>query len=257
LICKRLVIAKEYRSDATLGHTRLKIFHIFDSRFPIYLYMPIPKVIHQTFRSHKLPLLTKWHIWRMKRRNPTYDYKFYDDEAVNRFIKDEFDKEIYELFKRIQIGAAKADFFRYAILYKKGGIYLDIDSLFINPINDIVQPEDHVIISLASHKNNYVQWALFSEPGHPFFKRTLDLVIQNLKNNTYPSDVHKMTGPTVFTNAINDCLKESSQAKHRIMGVDYDNKLKFSYRLSKFFLYGISRKSHWKNKAQSEQVLSN
>jgi len=217
--------------------------------------MSIPKIIYQTYKTHKLPAITRWHIRRMKKRNPSYEYRFYDDPMVDGYIKDEFEPEIYDLFKRINIGAAKADFFRYAILYKKGGIYLDIDSLFLKKLDEIILPNDSAIISLGSHKKNYIQWSLFFEAGHPFLKKTIELMVDNLQNNKYPYDVHRMTGPTVYSEAIRQCLEESPNITYRQIGVDYDKKLKFSYRMSKFFLYGVSRKNHWKSLSKIEPVL--
>ena len=118
--------------------------------------MRIPKVIYQTFKTSKVPLITKWHIWRMKKRNPEYAYQFYDDAMIEDFIQNSFEKDVFELYKKINIGAAKADFFRYAILYKKGGVYLDIDSMFLTKIDEIITPEDSAVISLETHGVNYV-----------------------------------------------------------------------------------------------------
>ena len=218
--------------------------------------MSIPKLIHQTFKTKKLPLLTKWHIWRMKTRNPSYQYHFYDDSMISDFIKKEFEPEIFDLYKKIRIGAAKADFFRYAILLKRGGFYLDIDSLVIKKLDEIILPDDKAIISLGSHKKNYVQWALFFESGHPFIVKTFELMIDNIRENKYPYDVHRMTGPTVYSEAIEICLKENPNISHRQLDVDFDKKLKFSYNMSKFFLYGISRKNHWKTLADVTPVLN-
>jgi len=81
--------------------------------------MAVPKQIFQTFKSKKLPWITKLHIWNMKRKNPEYCYFFYDDNDIQKFITNEFPPEYIESYNKLTIGAAKADFFRYAILYKK------------------------------------------------------------------------------------------------------------------------------------------
>ena len=216
--------------------------------------MRIPKVIYQTFKTSKVPLVTKWHIWRMKKRNPEYAYQFYDDAMIEDFIQNSFEKDVFELYKKINLGAAKADFFRYAILYKKGGVYLDIDSMFLTKIDEIITPEDSAVISLETHGVNYVQWALFFEAGHPFLKETLTQIIENIKTNKYPKDVYRMTGPEVFTKAIKKC-KEAAAVHYREIGADYDKKAKFSYPMSKFFLYGFSRKTHWRNQSKTKNVL--
>jgi mannosyltransferase OCH1-like enzyme len=71
----------------------------------------------------------------MRRRNSGYDYQFYDDERVDEFIRQEYGGDVLSLYRRINIGAAKADLFRYAVLYKSGGIYWDIDSLLVDKLD--------------------------------------------------------------------------------------------------------------------------
>ena len=65
--------------------------------------MPIPKVIHQTYKTTKLPLIFRWHIRRLKKKNPNYAYRFYDDDDVASFIREEYGEEIFNLYKRINI----------------------------------------------------------------------------------------------------------------------------------------------------------
>lgn len=80
--------------------------------------MSIPKVIYQTYKN-KIPWYTHFYIWRFRRKNKDFGYEFYNDAKIDIFIKDNFPSEVYNAYSRLQIGAAKADFFRYAILYKK------------------------------------------------------------------------------------------------------------------------------------------
>jgi mannosyltransferase OCH1-like enzyme len=191
----------------------------------------------------------------MRKKNPAYDYQFYDDARIENFLKEEFEPEIYDIYKKINIGAAKADFFRYAILYKKGGVYLDIDSLFFKKLDDIILPDDHAIITLEGNLELYAQFALFFEAGHPFLKKTIEMAVENLKANKYPHNVHKMTGPTVFTSAVRECISENHAIQYRQMGVDYNGLVKFSYPMSKTFLYGFSRKNHWKKQMKTKSIL--
>ena len=168
--------------------------------------MAIPKQIFQIFKSEKLPWLTRMHIKRMLRRNREYTYHFYDDERIEKFLLEEFPREYYVAYKSLTVGAAKADFFRYAILYKKGGIYLDIDCKLISRFRDFVKDSDEAIISIENNGNLYTQWALIFDVGHPFLKRTLELCLINIFEHRYPHDVHQTTGPTVFTHAIKEVL---------------------------------------------------
>jgi len=217
--------------------------------------MSIPKFIYQTYKTKNLPWLIWWHINKLKKRNPTYTYQFFDDDMVDVFIRENFDDETNNLFKKINIGAAKADFFRYAILYKKGGVYLDIDSLILKRLDTFILPTDNAIIAKENNGNVYVQWGLIFEVGHPFLKKTLDIIIDNLKENKYPYDVHKMTGPSAFTEGILSCLNENKNIDYRELGTDYDGMLKFSYPMSKLALYGFSKRNHWKKQVSQKPVL--
>ena len=215
--------------------------------------MAIPKIIHQTFKSKELPLITRWHIARFKKKNPEYTYEFYDDQRIEEFITEAYDEETLKLYKRLNIGAAKADFFRYAILFKKGGVYLDIDSSIKGRLSDFILPDDSAIISTEKNPEVFVQWALIYEAGHPFLSKTIALVMENIKHNKHPHDVHRMTGPTVYSDAIKKCIEEDPDIKYRHLGTDYNGHLKFKYPLSKLSLYGNGE--HWKKQQLTQAVL--
>lgn len=215
--------------------------------------MSIPKIIYQTFRTADLPLVTQWHISRLKKKNPEYQYEFYDDQRIENFIASAYSNEVLSLYQKIDIGAAKADFFRYAILYKRGGIYLDIDSLAIAPFKSFIKESDEALIAMETHPSICVQWAMVFAAGHPFLKKAMDLMLDNLRCNRYPNDVHSMTGPTVFTAAINACLKTDHTIPYRLMGIDYQGCFKFHYPMSKFFLY--RGEQHWKKAQLNRTVL--
>lgn len=204
--------------------------------------MAIPKIIYQTYKTAKLPFTIRRQIARMKKLNPQYGYEFYDDKRVEDFIAKEFDKEILSIYKRINIGAAKADFFRYAILYKKGGVYVDIDSTIVKNLDGMIRPDDHAVIT-RERNPYYVQWALIYEAGHPFLARTIDKMLNNLRSNKYPYDVHKMTGPTVYTEAIDECLSENKEIQYRLFGVDYNGYLQFKFPFHKLIYLN---KKHWR-----------
>ncbi|WP_282636441.1 glycosyltransferase family 32 protein [Sphingobacterium thalpophilum] len=208
--------------------------------------MAIPKVIYQTFKTQQIPWLTKLYIKSFRRKNKGYSYEFYDDRRVDEFIRDSFDEEVYKAYSKLQIGAAKADFFRYAILYKKGGIYLDLDSDILVNLDKHLKDEDYAVITREkNHQNLFAQWALIFEKEHPFLERTIEYIVENIQQNKFPHDVHGMTGPTVYTRAINDVIAENPAVSYRIVPDDYRGIMKFKYKLGKLLIYG-DRSQHWK-----------
>ncbi|MBK0384504.1 glycosyl transferase [Pedobacter sp. SD-b] len=217
--------------------------------------MAIPKVIYQTFKNKDLPFITRWHIKKFLKNNPEYNYEFYDDARIEEFFKDNFDEEWFKAYHKLNIGAAKADFFRYAILYKKGGIYVDIDSGIKGKLKEFIKENDDAIISREGNEGLYVQWALVFAAGHPFLEKALSIVKENIDKNLYPHDVHRMTGPTAFTEAVNFCIESDEKISYRILGVDYEGHLLFKYKLGKFFLY--KEGDHWKKQQLTKPVLKN
>jgi len=208
--------------------------------------MAIPKVIYQTFKTNTIPWLTKLYIKRFRRKNKGYKYEFYDDQRVDAFIKDSFNEEIYKAYSRLQIGAAKADFFRYAVLYIYGGVYLDLDSDILVNLDKYLQEDDQAVITREkNHQNLFAQWALVFEKGHPFLERTIKYIVENIQQNNYLHDVHGMTGPTVYTRAVNDVIQEHPTVSYRIVPDDYKGIMKFKYKLGKLLIYG-DRSQHWK-----------
>ncbi|HET8572693.1 MAG TPA: glycosyltransferase [Edaphocola sp.] len=217
--------------------------------------MPIPKQIFQTFRSRQLPWITMYHIARLKRLNPEYAYHFYDDEMILEFLENEFPSEYLRAYNRLTIGAGKADFFRYAVLYKKGGVYLDLDVKVVKPFREFVLDSDQAIISNEIDKRLFVQWAMFFVPGHPFLEKTLENIIINIQERRYPNNIHATTGPVPFSDAIRGCLGSEPHTPYRLMGVYYNGVMKEKYKLAKIAIYK-HKKNHWKKLQLRQEVVS-
>jgi hypothetical protein len=62
-----------------------------------------------------------------KELNPGYKLKFFDNEQIVDFLTKEYNSTYVDFFNSMLFGRYKADFFRYCYLWKKGGVYADID----------------------------------------------------------------------------------------------------------------------------------
>jgi mannosyltransferase OCH1-like enzyme len=213
--------------------------------------MAIPKVIYQTYKNENVPALTRFFIWLMKTRNPQYRYEFYDDKRIDTFFQAEFDESVYKSYKRIDIGAAKADFFRYALLYKYGGVYLDIDGYTVRNLDDMIRPDDAAIITKERNPGIFAQYALVFAQGHPILKLCIDKILDNIEHDRYASDIHKLTGPSVFTDAVNEYIQQGNK-DYRIFGVDYEGFLK-----SKHLLHAglFVKREKWQKAQQARPAL--
>ena len=89
--------------------------------------MAIPKLIHQTIASRREihPTFTA-NIEFLKKTNPGWTHRLYDDSDILSFLAEHYGSDTVALFKSIHpsYGAARADFFRYHLMYKYGGVYL-------------------------------------------------------------------------------------------------------------------------------------
>lgn len=86
----------------------------------------IPRRIIQTGKSRELPPLARAATKAMQLLHPDWEYLFFDDAAVHRFVSTEFPQyqNVFDSFPhRIQ----RFDFFRYLAIYRFGGFYFDLD----------------------------------------------------------------------------------------------------------------------------------
>lgn len=192
----------------------------------------------------------------MKRQNRDYRYEFYDDARIETFLKNEFPPEVFEAFNKLAIGAAKADFFRYAVLFKYGGVYLDIDGAILRPLHAIIRPDDVAVLSRERHPGLFVQWALIYDKGHPFMERTLKKCIDNINQNRWPHNVLLLTGPNVYSEVVNEALAGGEQISHRVFGVDFERRRK-RVIIPKHFLNALLyfRRPSWEKVQKKSTVL--
>jgi hypothetical protein len=198
----------------------------------------IPRVIHQIyFSKNPLPIVLARNIQAVKTMNPGWEHRLYDEQAIATFIVEHYGPEIANLFHKInpQYGAARADLFRYLLMYKRGGVYLDIKSTTVEPLDGAIRPDDRFILSRwrnspgephagwgvhkefgADRKREFQQWHIIAAPGHPFLKAVIERVLTNIQN--YRSWVHgvgnkgvwRTTGPIAYMLAIEPLMSSNS-----------------------------------------------
>ena len=237
--------------------------------------MTIPKIIHQTYFSRNLPGGLQDNVDGLKLRNPEWEYRFYDDDAILQFIQGKYDADMLKAYNRIspKYGAAKADLFRYLLLYKCGGVYLDIKSSAAKPLDEVFRPDDNFLISSwdnlpgerfegwglhAAVKNvpggEFQQWYIAAEPGHPFLAAVIKKVLHNIDkyhpsiHGTGKAGVLWLTGPIAYTLSIAPLLPHHS---HRRVNSSHD--LGLNYSVYNDLTHKTILRSHYTN--QTEPVV--
>lgn len=172
----------------------------------------IPKIIHQTFSKKKLPSTLADRINMWKKMNPDYIHCYYTDKHCEKFIKDHFPNDIYHAYKSLLLKAGRADLFRYCVLYKYGGVYLDIPFTPLVPLKSIISHNTDMCIPLdiTSAVNLFVPFLvnnrlynafMYTKPNNPIFKTAIELTVQNI-NNRRITDTLVLSGPNLFADAL-------------------------------------------------------
>lgn len=204
--------------------SKFKNYHVsYDGTDVILNKIKIPKIIHQTYKTNELPDEIQKSVDELKLMNPDYEYRFYNDEDCLNFIKNNYDQETFDLYTSINpnYGSARADFFRYLLMYKVGGVYLDIKSSTTQPLSQTILPTDEYLLTHWEGKDwsdvlnyshgEFQNWHIICKPNHPFLRRTIELVKENIRN--YKGEKGKksvlfLTGPIVYSRAILESLNE-------------------------------------------------
>ena len=216
----------------------------------------IQKNIFQTWWTRDLPPEIQGIINRLKEMNPNYNYYLYTDEEMDNFVKDYYPGEIYECYSRLNLIVAKADFWRYLVLYKYGGVYLDIDSAIDVRLDDFIGIED-AILSPESNRDTFTQWALFFNMNHPILKRTIEFVVDNIKHNRYPHNVLQMTGPIVFAQAIQSIHQEYFGHSLDVINIGGNTDIIYTYCSESYRIFSNDYRPHIQFKHAHTDLLYN
>jgi len=168
----------------------------------------IPKIIWQTYKDpfDKLPSYAKEVAQTWKDINPEYKYIYMDDAAIEKFVLTYYGSDWYNIIKNCPIGVMKSDIWRYLIIYKYGGIYIDLDTICTKPLKEWVDHSKSFIICVDDDQITYGQYAFAGSPSSGVLKKIIDNVKYNFKNPDYTNRhfVHYLTGVHVFTNSIKE-----------------------------------------------------
>tara|TARA_B110000091_G_scaffold36402_1_gene39006 strand:- start:3620 stop:6331 length:2712 start_codon:yes stop_codon:yes gene_type:complete len=159
----------------------------------------IPRRIVQTWKDAHMTGLSqqvKENVAKWKQMNPNYNYTLYGNVECVDYLQKHFSQEYVDTFECILPGAYKADFFRYAILYNEGGVYMDIDSAPVDGmdldtiISRASEPSEKPLDFLSAHCDYNVPGVsiefMACVPGLECFKDAMDAIVHNVEEQWYP-----------------------------------------------------------------------
>lgn len=231
----------------------------------------IAKTIYQTWKTQNLPRKIEQLHSLMRKKNPDYDHIIYTDEQMHDYMFANCDSELYKIFEKLNHIVAKADLWRYTILFNNGGVYLDIDSEITNPLDELIKSSDNAIITAENNENLFVQWALLFEKKHIILENTLNNIMRDVHENRNQFDHHALTVVN-YAKAIFQVVEQSHQvldwntitpksdftinlsnSSVRIFGVDYNKFFSFKHKYNHLLRdrpKGEELETHWSNQSE-------
>lgn len=211
----------------------------------------IPKNIFQlTTKNMRLNDQIFSNIEFLKNNNPSWEYQLLDEERQVNFLK-KFASEYLSTYLSFGRGydVAKMDFFRYVLMHERGGVYLDVKSTFLQPLDSLITKNDSLVVSHWPDEQNsqFKNWGKhpeLSERGELIngviicqakSKVLLDVIKAVMRNidqySTFRNGVGgpavlRLTGPVAYTLAIEQSVYRESLTK-----IDY---FAYGYKVSIF-----------------------
>ncbi|HUD51329.1 glycosyltransferase family 32 protein, partial [Parvibaculum sp.] len=105
----------------------------------------IPRIIHQTWKTDRIP--EGFRCWRQSWTafNPGWRTELWSDRRLLDFVAANY-PDLLDLFCAFPHGVMRADAARYMLLHRFGGVYADIDTECLAPL-DRLADETRVVLS--------------------------------------------------------------------------------------------------------------
>ena len=173
----------------------------------------IPANLFQTWHSKNLPPLMANAVAKLREINPRFNYQLYDDNDCREFIKNNFDENILNAYDGLIPGAYKADLWRYCILFKKGGIYLDIKYIPANGFKLInLLEKEHFCLDVDN--NGIYNAIIVAKPGNNILLKAINQIAINVKEKYYGETFLYPTGPGLLAQYFSREEKNNINLKH-------------------------------------------
>lgn len=159
--------------------------------------MSIPKIIHQIWIGpHKCPMKF---INTFREKNPDFEHILWNEQEIqNRGFK----MECVNAFNSAPEWCGRCDILRWELLWNYGGIFLDADSVCLEPFDKWMLEKN----GFAAYENETTRAGLVAvgtmgfPPKHPLCRAAIDFILNNDIRNKRS---WMTTGPVLLTNLLN------------------------------------------------------
>lgn len=139
-----------------------------------------PKIIYFCNKKNCEKSLISTNAW--KKLNPEYEIKLYDDEMIQLFLLEEYEELYKNIFDYLSDGPIKADFWRLCILYKKGGVYSDIDNVPLVKLSEFIESDIDFVTCSSYWHYNFNPNFIISDKENIILKNCIDWYVNKYNN---------------------------------------------------------------------------
>jgi mannosyltransferase OCH1-like enzyme len=164
----------------------------------------IPKIIYRTspFKFDEIPQVILDSYQKDLQKSPEYSMFYFDDFDCQYFIEENYGVEYLLLYNKLIPTAFKADLFRYLLLYKYGGIWMDFSMSLNTPINKIisnfkqvyVRDRIHLVHGNWMNKVAIYQGFLCTIKNTEVLRITIERCLKNIKDRNLTLSCLSVTG---------------------------------------------------------------
>lgn len=164
----------------------------------------IPKIIHQIWLGSPFP--ERYKAWRDSwiKHHPDWQYMLWTEKEIAKFGL--VNKDLYNTATNY---GEKSDIARYEILYRLGGLYIDVDFECRKPFDILHHCCDFYGGLSCSSRFQVINCLIGSAPEHPILRLCIEqlstLNSTTIRDST-PGAIIGRTGPVMFTRCIQKYL---------------------------------------------------
>lgn len=167
----------------------------------------IPRRIVQFWDSASVPQDVRDLMQTWREVQPEFEYELFNNRTALDFIRQHFQVDVSTAYTRAHGPAQKADLFRLAYLFIKGGIYVDADDRCIGRLDSIIPSTATLALwheTYGTVGNNLIA----AVAGHPVIKRALAQATIAINRGDRDS-LWLSTGPGVVTRSLTQVLVDA------------------------------------------------
>jgi mannosyltransferase OCH1-like enzyme len=187
----------------------------------------IPRIIHQTWKTNQVPVRWNRTVESVRQLNINqFEYRLWTDDDMHKFVREE-DPYLYKhTFLTYPLDIQRVDAFRYIVLHRLGGLYIDMDNGCSQPFDSLLNvlealdPQSpHLAAFPRTTPTGVSNGFMISTKGHPLFKTLISRL--SIFNQNYLVDyltVMMSAGPLFLT--LNEFYFDTSSEQSAIRVID-------------------------------------